>query len=253
MRLPTVVTAILSLFLITGVLVSPATATTLGTFTVQDAGTAASSGMLPVETLVPGTFFSTDKITFTWLSGTVNLNQAPVNPDPNFAQFSFNPDGSLAIPASSENWGMYNYFKPNATGVPTLFGGDGTNHFAGGGGNFDIEWPTVAGFGFTGKHTTDTTDPATVRFGSLVGTLDGGVTWFYIGYGTTIGAGTGVPIPNGSTLNLAVFDRDYNQNTGAYLVRVDIPDPINPTPEPSTILLATAGLGLLLFSRRRQK
>ena len=51
MRLPTVVTAILSLFLITGVLVSPATATTLGTFTVQDAGTVASSGMLPVETV----------------------------------------------------------------------------------------------------------------------------------------------------------------------------------------------------------
>jgi hypothetical protein len=47
---------------------------------------------------------------------------------------SFNPDGSMAIPFSDD---VYPYAIAGASGYPTNFGGDGINHFAGGGLNYD--------------------------------------------------------------------------------------------------------------------
>jgi len=211
--------------------------------TVLDAG---SSGLSPLTTDM-GPLTSSQTLVITYLSGSVNLF-------PMWVDFSFNPDGSLVNPYSAENWyvdGMdYNYLKPGSGSYPTVAGGDGTNHFAGGGANYD-KYPnidSVWGFWCTNL-TTDTMAPGVVRFGSLVGTLDGGLDWFYIGYGTTIGAGTGIPIPDGATLSLAVFDASYGTNTGAFQVQVTDAAGV---PEPSAILLAGAGLlGMALLRRRR--
>ena len=68
-------------------------------------------------------------------TGTVNLNGP-------FGQIVTNSDGSLSkVPSSScdDCWAPgYQYFIPGASTYPTIAGGDGINHFAGGGGNFDM-------------------------------------------------------------------------------------------------------------------
>ena len=63
--------------------------------------------------------------------------------------YPVNPDGSLhGTPAS-----QYAYAVQGATGYPIVNGGDGTNHFPGGGENYD---PASKVYGFAGKQTTDT-------------------------------------------------------------------------------------------------
>ncbi len=125
--------------------------------------------------------------------------------------FPVNPDGSLnGTPAS-----QYAYAVQGATGYPTANGGDGTNHFPGGGENYD---PNNKVYGFAGKQTTDTTDPAAIRLGALVGTFKSQPTnldWFVIGYGKTLAVPAG-----GADLYVAVNDSYNPDNIGSYSVDV---------------------------------
>jgi len=125
--------------------------------------------------------------------------------------FPVNPDGSLhGAPAS-----QYAYAAQGASGYPVVNGGDGTNHFPGGGENYD---PNGISYGFAGKRTTDTTDPAAIRLGTLVGTFKsqpGNLDWFVIGYGTTVTVPAG-----GADLYLAVNDSNNNDNIGNYSVQI---------------------------------
>src|SRR5262249_55106351 len=100
---------------------------------------------------------------------------------------------------------------------PTNFGGDGINHFPGGGVNFvpghgKLSWPIA------GKETTDTRDPAVIRFGAVVGTFADSPEredWFLVG------GSTRVTIPRGGRhLYLVVNDSAYGDNGGGYWVVV---------------------------------
>ncbi len=94
-------------------------------------------------------------------------------------------------------------------------------------------------FGFAGPQSTDTTNPATIRFGALVGTFSASPVenqdWFFVGTSDllTIPAG-------GANLYLAVDDdpgRSGN-NAGQFNVTVTA------VPEPSSF--GSLALGLLL-------
>jgi hypothetical protein len=160
------------------------------------------------------------------------------------SRLQVNSDGSLFAPAS----GAYSFANPGAQ-YPTANGGDGINHFAGGGANFDA---TGSGYAFAGKMTTDTTDPAAIRAGAVVGTFSATPTradWFLIGLDTTFLVPllpTGAP----SHLFVAVNDSVSGDNHGTYsgLVR------INAVPEPSSLGLfgvaAVCGGGAWLIRRR---
>ena len=128
------------------------------------------------------------------------------------AALQINPDGSLFAPAT----GSYTYANAGSTSYPTVNGGDGVNHFSGGGLNYNsVVNPPL---GFAGSTTTDTTDPAAIRFGTLVGTFKsqpGALDWFVIGYGKT------VTVPaSGADLYLAVNDNNNSNNNGSYNVNV---------------------------------
>ncbi|MEP6809491.1 MAG: LamG-like jellyroll fold domain-containing protein [Chthoniobacterales bacterium] len=130
------------------------------------------------------------------------------------------PDGSLAIPAS----GPYS-FANQAAPYSNLSGGDGINHFAGGGQNFDT---TGAGYGFAGKLTTNTTDPAAIRSGAVVGTFSSTparADWFLIGNGKTVQVPAG-----GAHLYVAVNDSFSGDNHGAYVGTVTAGATIPPVP-----------------------
>ena len=187
--------------------------------------------------------------TYTWgtvlfigVNGTVNLNSPT-------GLIVTNPDGSLssAPPASCTScWAPgYQYFLPGASGYPTVAGGDGINHFVGGGGNYDAFPGSHPPFAPQGKPTTDTTDPAAIRFGALAGTFVSNPTatdWFLIGYGGSFL----VPV-GGGTLQLIVVDTYYPNNTGAYGVSIDT------VPEPSVAWLALSGIAFLGFRRYRAR
>ena len=141
--------------------------------------------------------------------------------------FPVNPDGSLnGTPAS-----QYAYAVQGASGYPVVNGGDGINHFPGGGENYD---PSNKSYGFAGKQTTDTTDPAAIRFGALVGTFKSQPTnldWFVIGYSKTLTVPAG-----GADLYLAVNDSYNPDNIGSYAV--DVSTASSPVP---AITLSTGG------------
>lgn len=127
------------------------------------------------------------------------------------------PDGSLAVPMSPQDSPRLHAI-PGSQKYPTDFGGDGMNHFQGGGLNYvpghgDISWPVG------GKQTTDTTDPATIRFGALIGTFSDSPQredWFCIGLGTK------VTVPDGGRhLYLLVNDSSYADNSGGYWVNIE--------------------------------
>ncbi|WZO96163.1 PEP-CTERM sorting domain-containing protein [Isosphaeraceae bacterium EP7] len=148
--------------------------------------------------------------------------------DPNI---QVNADGSLFSPASSNL-----AFANEGAAYSTLAGGDGINHFVGGGLNFDS---TGSGFGFAGKMTTDTTDPLAIRHGAVVGTFSatpGRDDWFLIGLGSV------VVIPDGGAhLYLAVNESINSDNNGAYLGTLTV------IPEPSSIVMLGIGIsGVLL-------
>jgi hypothetical protein len=179
------------------------------------------------------------------ISGTVNLN------GPN-GQIVTNPDGSLVtVPAASCTvcWSGYQYFIGGSNAYPTVAGGDGINHFVGGGGNFDHTPGNNSPWAAVGKHTTDTTDPGAIRFGALAYTFHTNPTptdWLTLG-----GGGTFVTPAGGGTLLMVVADTFYPNNTGGYTVTVN--QLATDTPEPSAMWLAFSGFAVLGLPRAYRK
>ncbi len=127
------------------------------------------------------------------------------------------PDGSVFLPAAFP----YQFANPDGIGYPQVAGGDSHNHFPGGGFNYDFRSQTQA-FGFAGKPTTDTSDPAAIRFGAVVGTFSPAPSrsdWFLIGIGATV---TIPPTAGGSHLYLAVNHSDIGFAAGSYQVNYAI-------------------------------
>lgn len=126
-------------------------------------------------------------------------------------QLLTHPDGSLAAPVTNP---QYLYFNVGAAGYPTVAGGDGINHFPGGGGNYDVNVGLVP----LGKPTTDTTDPDVIRGGAICGTFvenSSAADWFEIGFGAVL------TVPGRSAhLRLAINDTYYPNNSGAYSVTI---------------------------------
>jgi len=172
------------------------------------------------------------------LSGTISLGESS----------SFYADGSLAAPFSG---GSYPYAIAGTSGYSTRFGGDGINHFAGGGLNYDplAMGTSINPFGIAGKETTDTKDADAIRFGSVIGTFSKNPSrndWFFIGLGRILTVPEG-----GSNLYVAVNDTYYPNDTGAYSGTIDIILPSEPVPEPATVL-GTLAFGAVI-SRWRVK
>jgi len=175
------------------------------------------------------------------VTGTVNLNGPS-------GLIVTHPDGSLAtdVPPASCTicWAPgYQYFIAGENTYPIIAGGDGTNNFSGGGGNFDLFPGDHSAWAPEGKQTTDTTDPLALRFGSLAYTFAVNPTamdWFALGYG-----GTFVTPAGGGTLLMVVVDTFYSNNTGGYTVTVDQ----QAVPEPAAIWLAFSGIALFGLPR----
>jgi hypothetical protein len=105
----------------------------------------------------------------------------------------------------------YAYANPGATNYPTTSGGDGTNHFVGGGANYDTN---SGSYGIAGAQTTDTTSPGAIRFGAVVGTFSNTPArsdWFYVGLSNSVTVPAG-----GAHLYLAVSDAFSGNNAGIY-------------------------------------
>ncbi|MBI3879966.1 MAG: hypothetical protein HY301_07855 [Verrucomicrobia bacterium] len=129
------------------------------------------------------------------------------------------PDGSLINFVTDVGYG---YANAGATNYPTSFGGDGMNHFPGGGANYNQPDSSSNAFAFAGALTTDTTNPATIRYGSVVGTFTNAPArsdWFFIGYSNQVT----VP-PGGAHLYVAVVDVYYPNNSGQYTGAVSVVD-----------------------------
>jgi hypothetical protein len=121
-------------------------------------------------------------------------------------------DGSLVHPVT---FSSYTFLNEGSSGYPQINGGDGTNHFVGSGFNYDIGLP---GYGFAGKLTTDTVDPATIRIGAVVGTFSATPSrndWFLVGRSNTVAFPSG-----GAHLYLAVLDTFPGNNVGTYTVSI---------------------------------
>lgn len=111
-----------------------------------------------------GIFHAGDLLSAT-VTGIVNLaDDAPgVN-------LQFNPDGSLNNPSPascSSCWVGYEYMLEGSNLYPTVAGGDGVNHFAGGGANYDLHNGSHSPWAAQGAQTTDTLAPGVIRFGAL--------------------------------------------------------------------------------------
>jgi len=127
------------------------------------------------------------------------------------SRYQVKPDGTLFAPAT----GVYSFANHGAV-YTKVAGGDGINHFVGGGANYDI---SGSGFPFAGKLTTNTTDPADIRVGVVVGTFSANpsrANWFVVGTSAKI------PVPAaGAHLYLAVNDTNSTDNHGAYSVTIN--------------------------------
>src|SRR5262245_50985188 len=144
--------------------------------------------------------------------GTVNLNSP-------LGQIITNPDGSLAPPVASAScnpcWAPgYQYFLEGANTYPTVAGGDGINHFVGGGGNYDAFPDIHSAWAPQGAQTTDTTDPNALRFGALAYTFASNPTatdWHLLG-APQGGGSYGIPylpVGSGGNLQVVVVDTFY--------------------------------------------
>lgn len=209
---------------------------------------------------VVGTFTGGTTI-YVSVTGTVTLNAGAGG------CITTNPDGSLAssvvgISSSDPCWSGYGGFiKENSTGYPTAAGGDGINHFAGGGFNYDVNFnsASVSGgpFPLEGKPTTDTTDPGAIRLGALAGTFAASPTatdWFVIGAplgGGNFGGTFVVPGSGLQTLQVVLVDTNYatagGANTGSYDITAA------EVPEPSATWLVLSGAGLLGLPQIRRR
>jgi hypothetical protein len=210
--------------------------------------------------IIGGTFLPNRILNIT-ATGTVNI----LGPDGNFPT---NPDGSLVggnltalcNPCFTADYASY--VNQGSTLYPTTFGGNGVNQFAGGGANYDKDFcaspcPGVhSPWAAEGKHTTDTTDPAAIRLGSIAYTFATNpmnTDWLPVpfvplgggNYSATISTGI-----SGGTLEFVFVDTSYWNNTGSFSASVT--DVTVVTPEPSTVWLvfsAAASLGLVRISR----
>ena len=121
-------------------------------------------------------------------------------------------DGSLAAPLVS---GAITWTAENGP-YPTVAGGDGINHYPGGGTNWTgTQWTEL------GAQSTDTLNPGTIRFGTLVGTFSptpSAADWFVIGRDRIVTAPS-----TGAHLYAAVLDCAagcHTDNFGRYTVTV---------------------------------
>jgi DNA-binding winged helix-turn-helix (wHTH) protein len=128
------------------------------------------------------------------------------------ARWQVFPDGSVAAQAGDP----YSFSNAGAA-YPMTFGGDGTNHFPGGGANL----VPPSSFGFAGALTTDTRHPNAIRVGAVVGTFSSTPTrddWFSIGRGTQVTVPAG-----GAHLYVAVNDVHSGDNHGFFTLAAPMP------------------------------
>lgn len=166
------------------------------------------------------------------------------------ARYQVRADGSLFSPAT----GAYAFANEGAA-YPSFDGGDGINHFVGGGANYDA---TGSGYGFAGKKTTNTFDLAAIRSGAVVGTFNpnpiaNSADWFVIGADGTFTVPTG-----GGDLYLAINDTNNGDNHGLFTGTMSVTAPAVVTvPEAGTGVLMS-GMSLLgligtVVARRRDR
>lgn len=143
----------------------------------------------------------------TFVAGTQLSFSVTGNGDLVDSRYQVKPDGSLYATAT----GVYAFANAGAT-YTTAYGGDGINHFSGGGANYDM---SGSGFG-VGKQTTDTTDPLAIRLGAVVGTFVSSpvatTDWFVIGISKIVTFSTT------SHLYIAVNDTGSSDNHGTFTV-----------------------------------
>lgn len=144
-------------------------------------------------------------------------------------------DGSLA---SADTNSTYAYVNAGATNYPTTYGGDGINHFGGGGANFDVVSGT---FGPAGVQSTDTTNAGAVRMGTVIGSFSdpGSRSNLFV-----VGAASAITIPSGGAhIFLSVCDSHYSAASGYYSVTVTA-DPVIKGLAPSSIDAGSSGFTL---------
>jgi hypothetical protein len=200
------------------------------------------SGMIDPEQTTPtiaGTYAPGLTLNVT-VTGTVNLLGGSNE------SYLTNPDGSLVTPLTACVGCFsvqYLYANAGALLYPTTNGGDGTNHFPGGGINFDMLNPVP--YAPEGKQTTDTSDPGALRLGALAYTFatDPTATDWKLLVGTN-GIGT-LSTDTGGVLKLIVVDTYHPNDTGGYNVTISDTS----VPEPSAAWLAFSGVALLGLTR----
>jgi hypothetical protein len=186
-------------------------------FVLAPAGSRAANFTLPATTTGPGKidlgFFSGGTLLSVTASGQISL----------ISGWDVFADGSLFNPINPVGeLANYGYVNAGASGYPTVNGGDGINHFPGGGANYDVN---AASYGLAGAWTTDTTNPGAIRFGSVVGTFSASPArsdWFSIGISNLVV----IPV-GGAQLYLAVHDTTYPNNSGSFSGTISV------VPEPS--------------------
>jgi hypothetical protein len=177
-------------------------------------------------------FFKGGSIFALQLSGQVSLGN----------QWDTWADGSLVSPITDEN---YTYGNVGAPCYPKTNGGDGINHFVGGGANFDV---LSRCYGLAGLETTDTSAQGTLRFGAVIGTFCSAPQrgdWFYVGLSNVLTIPT-----NGGHLYLAVNDSYHLNNCGEYIVTLKMLYPplltLRKTPTCSVLTWYASGSNFVL-------
>lgn len=159
------------------------------------------------------------------MSGSISLDYS--------SDYNSYADGSLVHYVTDPSFAYVNA----GAAYPTTYGGDGINHFVGGGCNYDKYLP---GFTQAGALTTDTAAAGAIRCGAVIGTFSANPTrtdWFYIGTSDVLTIPAG-----GAELYLAVNDTNPVNNAGSYSGVLSVP-------EPSALALLGLGASLLVCRR----